>query len=369
VHAAVIQKGTHRGGAAGFAQYIAREEPDQATQCDRYLDPEGGRDDLVAKGSGGLPAWATAAHHFWQMADQYERGGAKRPGTVARTYEIALPRELSPDARGELAADIRETFFARYPHSWALHNPRDPEGGEHPHLHLMVSERGPSDGVPRDAQRFFSQAAGPQQDPARHGVRKDRSWQGPTRLRELRAGIATLTNAALERAGVDAAVTHTSLRGRGLTREAAVYTTGQDKAAVETRREALYGRWGAHRFENEENLVAWRAQKARDGIRDLSRDAMVDHVRDRFWRHDTSPARQQERDASVWRTLHREHERTGRPLQGPRQQRARVPLAQARAQLQAALARLGQDEHGHGTPLHVRLHDRERDERERGMGW
>jgi hypothetical protein len=125
VHADVIAKGKNVGGATGFARYMAREDSDNATQFVRYLDREGGRDDLVAKGHGGLPAWAESSRHFWQMADRYERGGPKRPGTVARTYEIALPRELSPEARLDVAADIRTTFFERYPHSWAIHNPRD----------------------------------------------------------------------------------------------------------------------------------------------------------------------------------------------------------------------------------------------------
>src|SRR5712691_1462105 len=176
VHAAVIQKGKSIGGATGFARYIAREEATHAMQAIRYIHRDGwSQEDLVAKGAGGLPRWAQRSTHFWRMADRYERGGVHRPGTVARTYQIVLPRELSPAARRELAADIRETFFARYPHSWAIHNPIDPEGQEHPHMHLMLSERGPDDGIARGPQQFFSQAAGPQQDPAAHGVRKDRS--------------------------------------------------------------------------------------------------------------------------------------------------------------------------------------------------
>jgi hypothetical protein len=129
-------------------------------------------------------------------------------------------------------------------------------------------------------------------------------------------------------------------------------------------------RWGAHRFENDENLVAWRQQKTRDGSRDLRRAAMVEHGRDRFWRQDASPVREQERTASVWRTIHREHARTGRPLQGPRPPTPlRRRLDQSRAQLQALLARLGREERPHGTALNVRLDDRERDDRDRGLSW
>src|SRR5262245_55155626 len=156
---------------------------------------EAGREDLVAKGHGALPTWAQDATHFFQVADQQER----KRGCVARTYEIALPRELSPDARLDLAADIRATFFAQYPHAWAIHNPIDPEGGEHPHMHLMLSERRVTDGVVRGPERYFRQPTG-------GGVRKDTAFHGPARLRGLRAGVAVLTNAALERAGLPIAV-------------------------------------------------------------------------------------------------------------------------------------------------------------------
>jgi hypothetical protein len=370
VHADVIAKGKNVGGATGFARYIAREDSDNATQFVRYLDREGGRDDLVSRGYGGMPAWADSSLHFWQMADRYERGGATRPGTVARTYEIALPRELAAEARLELAADIRTTFFERYPHSWAIHNPIDDQGLEHPHMHLMLSERRPTDGIERGPKQYFSQAAGPHQDPARHGVRKDRSWQGPARLHALRAGVATLTNAALERAGIEAAVSHASLRSRLLSREAAVYTRAEDKAQVEARRAELHQ--DAHRWENRENLLAWHTQKAREGIRDLSREAMVDHVRDRFWRQDQSPAREQERQASVWRTIHREHQRTGRPFQGRDQGPSRQPVHLR--QVAASLRRMQQRLEAHeqvGSALRVRLWEDEERQREqaRGIGW
>jgi hypothetical protein len=244
------------------------------------------------------------------MADRYE---GKR-GTVARTYEIALPRELSPQGRAALAADMRAAFFERYPSVWAIHNPIDREGAEHPHMHLMLNERRPMDGIERGPKCYFSRTAVGEQEPATHGVRKDRSWQGPARLRELREGIAVLTNAALEREGHAVAVSHQSLRAQGHTREAAIYTNAKDKPQVEALRDGLHRDY--HPWENDLNTVAWHEQKQREGIRDISREAMVDHVRDRFWQHDQSPAREQERQESLLRAIDREYERTGRERQG-----------------------------------------------------
>jgi hypothetical protein len=363
VHVAVISKGQSRGGAAGFSAYLQRDDRDQSTQMARYLHREGwSTEDLVAKGEGGLPAWAPSGTWFFAAADVYERQRA----TVARCFEIALPRELSADQRLELAADLRETFFEQYPHVWAIHNPMDDHGADHPHLHLMLSERREVDGLERDPALYFRQAAGPRQDPATHGVRKDRSWHGPARLHELRAGIALLTNAALERAGLDVAVTHESLRTRLSPRAPAVYSRAADKAKVEALREELHQ--GDHPHENLLNVTMWQFQKGQQGITDLSREALVDRVRDRFWLHDTSPPREQERQASLERTIHREHARTGRPLQGARQAEAQVPvgeLVEQLAQLAAHLEHLG-EEQGRGAALHIRLHDRER---ESGLGF
>jgi hypothetical protein len=309
VHAAVIRKGQTPGGSAGFAQYLTREQTPEGARYARYLGREGyGKEDLVEQGHESLPPWAKDGTHFFAMADRFER----KQGTVARTYEIALPRELSPEARSALAADIRATFFERYPHVWAIHNPLDTEGGEHPHMHLMLSERRQTDSIERGPKHYFAQAAAPEQDPATHGVRKDRSWQGPARLRELRASIATLTNAALEREGQEVAVSHESLKTRALERDAVIYTKAADRVEVEAKREALHRDY--HPWENDLNRVAWHEQKQREQIRDLSREAIIDHVRDRFWRHDHSPAREQERQASFARALELAWARTGRPL-------------------------------------------------------
>jgi hypothetical protein len=330
VHVHVISKGKTKGGSTGFAQYIRREASEKATQHARYLRREGWtKEDLVAKGYASLPLWAKDASQFFLMADKWERKNA----TVARCFEIALPREISPQARSALAADIRATYFDHFPSAWAIHNPTDREGKEHPHMHVILSERRQTDPYDRSPKQYFARAAASGEDPATHGVKKDRSWQGPARLRELREGVATLTNAALERDGHAVAVSHASLKAREAGREACVYTTTKDKAQVEVQREILHRDY--YPWENDLNLAAWHEQKAREGIRDLSRAAIIDHVRDRFWRHDHSPVRELEREQSWLRAIDREYARTGRerakapqcaPQEPLRRQRAREPL-------------------------------------------
>jgi hypothetical protein len=311
VHASVISKGKIVGGSAGFAQYIAREQPEQGAKHAQYIAREShpARDDLIEKGHGALPVWARSGSHFFAMADRYERTNA----LVARCYEIALPRELTSTARLALAADIRATFFAHFPHAYAIHNPVDAQGLEHPHMHLMLSERRVLDGIARSPKMYFARAAEREQDQATHGVRKDRSLYGVAQLRAMRAGIATLTNAALEREGHAIAISHQSHQANGFDREAAIYPRWGERdivAKVQTQREILHRDW--HQLENEANRDAWSQQKHQQGIYDLSREAIIDHVRDQFFIRDKSPARERERAASFERQVEREYALTGR---------------------------------------------------------
>ena len=335
VDVAYVKQGNGAGKSAGFATYIAREDVSHGAQYQRYLAREG-RDgsDLTATGQGGMPSWVQDASHFWEAADQYERQG----GRIARTFQVTLPRELSRDGRLELVEDIRMTYFAHFPHAWAVHTPTGRDGQEQPHLHVIMSERR-DDGIARTAETYFARAATWDQDPAQHGAFKDQSWNGKRRLYEFRAGIADLTNAALERAGTKIAVSHLSLGEREVGRAPEVdhkrggsvlYAqyhkgipadiTGARRQEIEEHLQAwkqtLEARKALHSVdhpaENDWNLETWAAQKAHAGIRDLSREAMVDHVRDHFWRHDHSPAREQERAESLDRAIEREYARTGR---------------------------------------------------------
>ena len=70
-------------------------------------------------------------------------------------------------------------------------------------------------------------------------------------------------------------------------------------------------------WENDMHVLTWHDQKEREGLRDLSREAVVDHVRDRFWAHDHSAVREAERATSMSRTIERAYARTGRERPEP----------------------------------------------------
>ena len=209
------------------------------------------------------------------------------------------------------------------------------------------------------------------------GQRKDRSWQGPERLREVRHGVATLTNAALERAGVAAAVSHASLRARGEGREAVIYTSAEEQAHVDAQREVLHR--NIHPKENAANLAAWQAQKAREQLHDLSREAMVAHVRNAFWRPRPSPVQQREGQgppASQPQQTRQASPQRARSAASDFQRAAQTLAARLRQRLRpsgllAAIARAKAviDAEQTGAALNVQLsRDTDRDT-DRGMGW
>ena len=141
--ALVIHKTHSHPGAAGLSQYL-RSGVGSLRQYMERADP--GREDLVEYGEAGLPSWAQHGTHFFAMANQFE---ARKDGVVARHYQFTLPRELSEEGRLALAQDMREVFFARYPHAYAIHNPQAKDrSGDQPHMHVLMSPRR-DDGVER----------------------------------------------------------------------------------------------------------------------------------------------------------------------------------------------------------------------------
>src|SRR5712692_6661399 len=213
VHLSYVGKGQQGGGAAGFQRYLARE--DRAEGFRRYLVREAGhgKDDLVAYGEAHLPAWATDGAHFWREAEDRERAR----GPVFWHLEVALPRELSPHGRRDLADDIREMAVDHYPHIWAIHEPQSRDGsGFQPHIHIQLSSRREDVESQRSAEEWFKRAP--------RGVAKDASWFAKGRLYDIREAVALMTNAALAREGVEAVVSEKSLGARGVGRDPARYT-------------------------------------------------------------------------------------------------------------------------------------------------
>ena len=207
------------GKAGPHAAYIAREG--------QYADRLERGEKLEATEAGNMPAWAQHSPQlFWQAADQYERKG----GTTYREFEVALPRELTPEQRLDLVRDfVAQEIGDRHAYQFAIHTPTATDGGEQPHAHIMFSER-QRDGIDRDPEQYFKRYNG--NNPALGGARKtfgpleshcDMSTQRGERaaeraqlLQQLRSRWEQTCNRHLEMAGEQARIDMRSYRDQGL---------------------------------------------------------------------------------------------------------------------------------------------------------
>jgi hypothetical protein len=153
--------------------------------------------------------WLADREKLWNLVERME---ARADAQVAREINIALPHELTADARRELVQTyIREQFTARgMVADFALHDPV-PERGDDPrnfHAHIMLTLR-------------QATKAG------LHEV-KTREWNSRELLGTWRTAWQRHANLALERAGERARIDHRTLVEQ---REAAA-AKGDRKAAL-----------------------------------------------------------------------------------------------------------------------------------------
>ena len=154
---------------------------------------------------------------------------------MATAVSLALPRELSDEARRDLALEFAEELSAsdpsggQLPYTLAIHA----GGGTNPHCHLLINER-LVDEHERSAETWFRRAAPKGALPDSGGARKSRALHGRAWLTSIRERWATMSNSALEAAGAAARVDHRSLASRGIDAPAPVHL-GPRLAAVHRR--------------------------------------------------------------------------------------------------------------------------------------
>ena len=204
-----------RGKAASHAAYLAREG--------KYADLRSGEVLELAE-NGNMPKWAAnSPAYFWHADDAHERAN----GNAYREFELALPRELSPDQRADLVRSfVAQELGERHAYTFAIHNPIAAlDGGEQPHAHVMFSDR-KRDGIERDPEQYFRRYNA--KVPERGGCQKEQGSTAATQseryaerkeqLIALRARWAESTNAHLAQHGHGARVDHRSLAERGIDR-------------------------------------------------------------------------------------------------------------------------------------------------------
>jgi ATP-dependent exoDNAse (exonuclease V) alpha subunit len=152
--------------------------------------------------------WARDRSTLWNMAEKAEKMSNSR---VAREYQVALPAELSPEQRVNLARAFSRELSDRYNVAvdLAVHAPR-PEGDPRNfHAHLLATTR-----------EVTPEGLGPKTGLDMAGGTRSELGLPPSReeFRTLRARWSELTNEALQAANSEARVDHRSLQAQGVDR-------------------------------------------------------------------------------------------------------------------------------------------------------
>jgi ATP-dependent exoDNAse (exonuclease V) alpha subunit len=156
-------------------------------------------------------AWAKDRGNLWNTAEGAERRSAAR---TAREYLVALPPELSPQARINLVKGFSRELVERYGFALdiAIHAPRNYPGSDprNFHAHLLATTR--------------------EVTPTGLGAKTTLEWSD-TKRREIGLGRAVgellfvrerwamTANAALEQEHVNARIDHRTLKAQGIDRE------------------------------------------------------------------------------------------------------------------------------------------------------
>jgi hypothetical protein len=156
-------------------------------------------------------SWAQDRSNLWNSA---ERAEVPRNARTAREYLVALPPELSPQARINLVTGFSRELVERYRFALdiAIHAPRDFPGSDprNFHAHLLATTREvTSEGLGAKTPLEWSDTA------------RRQNGLGPAvgELLHVRERWAVAANSALELAQVDARIDHRTLRAQGIDRE------------------------------------------------------------------------------------------------------------------------------------------------------
>jgi hypothetical protein len=224
------------------------------------------------------PEWAHDRAQLWNEAERAEdRSTRPHDATVARTYEMALPHELTDEQRRYLVQDFVKENFTRkgYAADVALHAPDKEGDNRNYHAHILVTDRRlEQDGFAKNKRE-------------RQGKEKERKAE----LEHLRERWEHHTNRQLERYGHAERVDRRSLEAQGIDREP---TQHLGPTATELEREGKGSERGKENREIEER------NQDRAELRDIEKELATaldrEHKDLRAKLHEKAEAQKAERE-------------------------------------------------------------------------
>ena len=269
----MISRSQGRSATAAIAYRVAERIEDRRTGLVFDYAKRGGVDHTEILAPDHAPDWVRDRSELWNRVEEAE---TRKNSQVAREVRVALPAELTHEARVELVRDFTQAQFVDrgMVADIALHAPgrEGDERNHHAHILLTTREVGP--------EGFTA---------------KNRDWNAKDMLEGWREAWARDSNAALERAGIEDRVDHRTLvaqRDEALELASAARERGDEGAelretvrAIELDRPPLPqlspGAWQMKERGIEVGRIgAWHEAKARAAeVMELARD-LAGHVRD-----------------------------------------------------------------------------------------
>ena len=156
--------------------------------------------------------WMPDRSELWNAVEAKNK---RADAQVAREFEVALPAELSPEARRKLAVDFAQEIADRYgvAADVAIHKPGKEGDSRNHHAHILTTtNRIEGDGFGNKV-RELDLIAHNQSGKVGQANEIDR----------LRERWAELTNERLHEAGIEARIDHRTLEAQGIDREPTVH--------------------------------------------------------------------------------------------------------------------------------------------------
>ena len=210
-----IGRSAGRSATAAVAYRLGERIHDEATDRTHDYRARSGIETSFTLAPGNAPEWAHDPERLWNAAEAAEK---RKNSTLAREVELALPANVTPEARLGIVQAFSQGLVERYgvAVTAAIHQPGSEGDQRNHHAHIMFTTR-----------EFGEDGFG-----TKTRLLDDRKT-GPEEVSYMRHFAADLINETLADSGSDERVDHRSFKDRGIDEEP---TTHEGPAATSKKR-------------------------------------------------------------------------------------------------------------------------------------